>query len=120
MSTLFLGAATWLVAIIAMPHSAWHNELTKSLPAADAAMPQSPAAIRLWFAERVEPKFSSIALMKPDSTGIPIGKPRATDDPKSIVSDVPARLPAGKYLIRWRTAGSDGHAVRGSFWFSVK
>ena len=67
MSTLFLGAATWLVAIIAMPHSAWHNELTKSLPAADAAMPQSPAAIRLWFAERVEPKFSSIALMKPDS-----------------------------------------------------
>ena len=59
-------------------------------------------------------------LQKPDSTKIEIGKPQATDDPKSIVSDVPAALPAGNYVIRWRTAGTDGHAVRGSFKFSVK
>ncbi len=120
MSMRFFGAAVWLAALVGTPSLLWHNELTKSNPAADAALAEPPTTIRLWFAEKVEPKFSSITLMKPDSTKIEIGKPRATDDPKSIISDVPGRLPAGGYLIRWRTAGTDGHAVRGTFKFSVK
>ncbi len=120
MTSFFLNVATWLMASLGSPTLLWHNELTKSTPAADAALAESPTSIRLWFAEKVEPKFSSITLMKPDSTKIEISKPKATDDPKSIVSDIPARLPAGGYVIRWRTAGSDGHAVRGSFKFSVK
>ncbi len=118
--TRFFGAAAGVVALIGAPALVFHNELTKSVPAADAALPAPPKTIRLWFAEKVEPKFSSITLQKPDSTKIEIGKPQATDDPKSIVSDVPTSLPAGNYVIRWRTAGSDGHAVRGSFKFSVK
>ena len=120
MSNLVLSAMTWLVVFLGAPGRLWHNELTKSIPAADALVTPSPPTIRLWFAETVEPKFSSITLMKPDSTKIEIGKPKATDDRKSIVSEVPARLPTGTYLIRWRTAGTDGHAVRGSFKFSVK
>ena len=120
MSTSFRSTAVWLMALIGTPSLLWHNELTKSLPAADAAVAPPPTTIRLWFAEKVEPKFSSITLMKPDSTKVEIGKPRATDDPKSIISDIPTRLPSGAYLIRWRTAGTDGHAVRGSFKFSVK
>lgn len=120
MSIGSFSAVAWLVALVGTPSLLFHNELTKSTPAADATVAGSPTTIRLWFAEKVEPKFSSITLLKPDSTKIEIGKPRATDDAKSIISDVPTRLPAGGYLIRWRTAGTDGHAVRGSFKFSVK
>ena len=120
MTSYFLGIAAWLLTSFPAPSLLWHNELIKSTPAADAALAESPTTIRLWFAEKVEPKFSSITLMKPDSTKIEIGKPNATDDPKSFVSEIPARLPAGGYIIRWRTAGTDGHAVRGSFKFSVK
>ncbi|MFN0181801.1 MAG: copper resistance protein CopC [Gemmatimonadales bacterium] len=103
----------------AAPALAIHNHLTKSIPEADQAV-AAPKSIRLWFAEKVEPKFSSITLMRADSSKIEIPKAVATDDPKSIVADVPVALAPGKYLIRWRTAGDDGHAVRGTFAFTVK
>jgi methionine-rich copper-binding protein CopC len=98
----------------------FHNRLVKSAPAADEALATAPNEIRLWFAEKVEPKFSSITLMKPDSTKIAVGKPAATDDPKSIVAEVTAPLAAGSYTVVWRTAGDDGHAVRGRYSFSLK
>ncbi len=109
-----------LAAFATAPALALHNHLEKSTPAADQAVAQSPKEIRLWFAEKVDPKFSSITLMHADSTKIEIGKTHGTDDMKSIAADVPAALASGKYLIRWRSAGDDGHAVRGTFAFSVK
>lgn len=115
---LVIGVAVALLG--AAPALAFHNHLTKSIPEADQAVAASPKSIRLWFAEKVEPKFSSITLMRADSSKIEMPKPVATDDAKSIVADVPVALAPGKYLIRWRTAGDDGHAVRGTFAFTVK
>ena len=71
---------------------AWHNHLTKSVPAADATVTEAPKEIRLWFAEKVEPKFSSINLLTADSTKLEIRKAHATDD---------------------------GHAVRGRYVFTL-
>lgn len=115
-----IGLATLLTVATAVPAIAFHNHLTKSIPAVDEQLTSSPKTIRLWFAEKVEAKFSSITLMRADSTKIETPKPVATDDPKSITTDVATVLPPGKYLIRWRTAGDDGHAVRGTFSFLVK
>ena len=98
----------------------FHNHLEKSTPAADSTVAGSPKEIRLWFSEKVEPRFSSISVQTADSVKVEIGKARATDSPKSIVADVPTTLAAGKYLVSWRTAGDDGHAVRGKFSFTVK
>ncbi len=109
-----------LAAFVSAPALALHNHLEKSTPAADELVAQSPKEIRLWFAEKVDPKFSSITLMRADSSKVEIGKTHGTDDPKSIAAAVPAALISGKYLIRWRSAGDDGHAVRGTFAFSVK
>lgn len=110
-----------LVLALAAPTAAaaFHNKLAKSLPAADESV-AAPKEIRLWFTEKVEPKFSSITLMTTDSVKVEVGKARATDDPKSIAADVATTLAAGKYQVSWRTAGDDGHAVRGKFTFSVK
>jgi methionine-rich copper-binding protein CopC len=112
--------ASFLAAGITVPAIAFHNHLTKSAPAANEVLAESPKTIRLWFSEKVEPKFSSIVLMRADSTKLEVGKAAATDDPKSIAADLATPLSSGKYLIRWRTAGDDGHAVRGTFSFSVK
>lgn len=54
-----------------------------------------------------------------DSTKIEIGKPHPTDEPLSIAADLTKPLGAGRYLVVWRTAGDDGHAVRGKFAFTV-
>lgn len=113
-------AAALLATVPAPAVALFHNHLVKSSPTADEALAAAPKEIRLWFAEKVEPKFSSVTLLKPDSTKIEVSKARATDDPKSIVVDVVAAVPAGQYTVVWRTAGDDGHAVRGRYAFSVK
>jgi methionine-rich copper-binding protein CopC len=45
---------------------------------------------------------------------------RATDDTLSVIADLQQSLPPGRYQVAWRTAGDDGHAVRGKFSFTVK
>lgn len=100
--------------------SAFHNHLTKSLPAADATVAGSPKEVRLWFAEKVTPSFSSISLLAADSSKVEMAKAHATDDPLSIAAEVSKPLAAGTYTVVWRTAGDDGHAVRGKFAFTVK
>lgn len=120
MRTLTMAMALGAMMIATSSAVALHNHLAKSTPEADQELTASPKTIRLWFTEKVDPKFSSITLMKADSTKIETPKAAATDDPKSITTEVPTTLPPGKYLIRWRTAGSDGHAVRGTFSFMVK
>lgn len=109
------------LAALAAPATAmaWHNHLTKSTPAADETVAQSPKEIRLWFAEKVQAPFSSVSLLTADSTKVETGKAHGTDDPLSIATEVAKPLAAGRYTVIWRTAGDDGHAVRGRFAFTV-
>lgn len=116
---LSLWLALNLVVAVPVVGYGWHNHLVKSVPAADAEG-AAPAEIRLWFAEAVDSKLSSISLLKSDSSKVTIGKVHATDDPKSIAAPVTGPLPAGGYVVVWRTAGDDGHAVRGKYAFKVK
>ena len=41
-------------------------------------------------------------------------------DTLAIVAPVTGALKAGEYSVSWKTAGKDGHAVRGKYKFSVK
>ena len=52
---------------------------------------------------------------KPFSTG----GVKATEDKLSIAVAVTSPLPAGKYTVTWKTAGTDGHVIRGTFGFTV-
>ena len=99
--------------------AALHNRLAKSVPAADETV-APPKEVRLWFTEKVEPKFSSITVMGTDSAKVETTKAIATDDPKSIKVDLTGAMAAGAYQVTWRTAGDDGHAVRGKYTFTVK
>jgi methionine-rich copper-binding protein CopC len=100
-----------------------HNRLVKAEPAIEGTVAASPAAIRLWFKEPPEPAVSSIALLRvagADSTLVALAPVAATDDKTSIAAAVKAPLAGGRYAVRWRTAGRDGHVIRGVFGFTVK
>ena len=95
-----------------------HNHLVKSSPSNGEQLASAPKEVRLWFNERPEIPFTSVTLMQADSTKIATIKAVATPD--SMVAAIP--LPAltqGKYLVNWRTASSDGHAIRGTFGFTI-
>ena len=97
----------------------FHNHLVKSTPGTGETLTASPADIRLWFNERPEIPFTSVTLLRADSTKIVTIKAVATADSMSISAPLPQPLPAGSYLVTWRTASRDGHAIRGTYGFSI-
>ena len=115
-----LAATLALTALIAAPVWAYHNHLTKSLPADQDELTTAPTAIRLWFAEKPEANFSSITLYRADQTKVGVSKAKVTDDTLSISFDLNESIGPGSYTVAWRTAGTDGHAVRGKYGFTVK
>ena len=98
-----------------------HNHLVKSSPGSGDSLAASPAEIKLWFAERPEVGFTSATLIRgtPDSTRIGPLKAATTEDSLAVRLAVPAVLVPGTYVVAWRTASRDGHAIRGRFHFTV-
>jgi copper transport protein len=113
-------AALTAVASLAWPVTALaHTGLKRSSPAAGARLSQSPAAIRLWFHERVQVAISRVRLVTP--TGSLVLPVRAdSTDRTELVASLTAPLGPGSYTVEWQTGGRDGHAVRGRFAFVVR
>jgi methionine-rich copper-binding protein CopC len=100
--------------------SFFHTELKSSIPARNAVLAKSPAAVTLTFTEGVVVGVSKIAILKSDSTVLKTLMVKKGADAATLTADVPAALPAGKYLVRYSTAADDGHAAKGLIPFSVK
>jgi len=97
----------------------FHNKLDKSAPAADQQLAAPPKQIRLWFHEKPEPALTSIAVVGTDSAKVATGKVQPTDDPLSVAAAVTGTMKPGRYIVRWKTSGKDGHVIKGSFTFTV-
>lgn len=97
----------------------FHNHLVKSSPLAGESLPASPAEIRLWFSERPAIAFTSVTLLTADSIKIITIKAVRTTDSMAVVAPLASPLKPGKYLVTWRTAGTDGHAIRGTYRFTI-
>jgi methionine-rich copper-binding protein CopC len=96
-----------------------HNRLVKAEPGVDSTVAASPKQVRLWFKEVPELAVSSIKLADAAARPYATGSVTATSDKTSIAVAVTVPLPAGKYTVTWKTAGVDGHVIRGSFGFTV-
>lgn len=96
----------------------FHTGLKSSLPARDTKV-ASPATITLTFTEGVNAAVSAISILKSDSSEVAKLVVKPTKHAATIEGTVAAPLAPGGYIIRWRTASDDGHAVRGTFAFTV-
>lgn len=97
-----------------------HANLARSDPPANASLDQSPAEIRLWFTEPLEPEFSRFTLR--DSSGSVVGTASSqvdsTDTTQMFMQS--GELPDGLYTVAWRVVSTDGHSTEGSFAFGVR
>ncbi len=96
-----------------------HLRLTKSYPEADQVLTVAPDTVRLWFSEEPEMALALIGIEGANGK-VDVAKVEKTDDPTSFKARVLGDLPAGTYRITWRTAGEDGHAIRGRYDFEVE
>ena len=108
-----------LAALATAAAALFHNHLVKSAPNDGEKLATAPTEVRLWFNERPEIPFTSITLLTSDSTRIASIKAVATADSLAVSARLPAQLPAGGYVVLWRSASSDGHAIRGRFGFTI-
>lgn len=100
-----------------------HIKVEKTVPAADAALTAAPDHLQVWFSQAPTVPVSSLVLEGPGGK-VAVGKTAAgTVDGKpdrSIVAPVTGAMTAGKYTVTWKTSGSDGHILTGTFDFVIK
>lgn len=114
-------AARWIgaFALIVPGAYAMHLHLVKSTPREGDVLTAVPTAVRLWFSQKPEVSLTTIRLLREDSSVVNLGKVARTDDSLSVAAPVTAGLMPGGYIVTWRTLSKDGHAVRGSYQFTV-
>ena len=95
-----------------------HMAYSKSMPAKDATVAESPEQLQVWFTQDPEPAVSRLSLEGPGGE-IAIGETRVGEE-KSLVAAVSGPLEPGAYTVSWRSAGDDGHVQRGDFSFAVR
>lgn len=111
-----------LIASLLAASAAWafHATLVKALPAVDGSVATPPTTLTLWFNERPDLGLSNIRLRSADSVLVPTTAPRAAADTMALVTEVRGTLAPGVYRVLYRTAGPDGHVMRGSYKFTYQ
>ncbi len=116
----FLAAALAL-ALFASPQAVLaHANIAESAPAGGSVLAEPPASVTIKFTEPLVPSLSQIRVL--DSLGAQVdAKDSAVSatDPTAMAVSLPT-LANGTYIVAWNNLSSvDGHAVRGSFFFSI-
>ena len=113
-------ALTALASLAAMTHAWAHAFIDHTDPVVGAAVKQSPAEVRVWYTQGLEPAFSRVQVF--DAAGKEIDKKDVHLDPKNnhlMIVSLPAALGAGTYQVVWRVVSVDTHPTEGSFKFRV-
>lgn len=100
----------------------FHTRLVKSTPAKDAVVAAAPAALELWFSERIDLAASRVQLVGPGGAAVAtaaLTRNAAVPDAPVVVR-ITGPVVDGVQTVHWSAASGDGHAVRGSFSFTVK
>ena len=94
-----------------------HLAATKTTPEADEVLTSSPHHVQVWFTQDPDPAVSQLTLEGP-AGDVELGDTEVAAE-KSLMAMVPGELAPGSYTVSWRTAGDDGHVLRGDFSFTV-
>lgn len=111
-----------LIASLFVVSLAWafHAALVKAVPAIECRVAVPPTDLTLWFNERPDLALSNIRLIGPDSVPVLVGAPRAASDSMALTTSIRGVLTPGKYTVRFRTAGPDGHVMQGKYSFTYQ
>ena len=119
-SSLPLTVAAALAAILWSGAAFAHALLDKSEPARRAVLTRSPAHVRLWFNERLEPAFCRLSVLDAEGRSTTSDPARVSaQNPKVLELTLPPLGP-GVYTVEYKIVSVDGHTVKASYTFTVK
>jgi methionine-rich copper-binding protein CopC len=108
---LAVAVGLWTTAAIA------HSPLKATTPADKSIVAEMPLEVVLNFKNTI--RLTRVAMTNADKPGIVLD----LEGNKKFLSEHRIPVPplgSGSYVIEWRGLGADGHALKGSFDFSVK
>lgn len=114
--------SVWIVYFfMLLPAQAYaHAYLVKSVPAGRATLFTSPGKIQLWFNERLESRFSSVAVLDSNGKRVDVDNAQVLPEDAKQLSIGVQQLPSGRYTVKFRVLSVDGHVVEQSFPFTIR
>ena len=103
-----------------VPRAKAHAFPDHSEPKAGGTITNSPAEVKIWFTEKLEPAFSSIEVQ--DDKGKEVDKKDCHPDSKdkSLLEVSLPKLAPGTYKVIWHVVSIDTHRTQGHFKFTMK
>ncbi len=108
---------TLLFLFILTPVALGHSGLSSSNPATEEIMKDEVQSVSLRFNTTIE-NTSMLKVINADGVEMPIEKTLINVD--EMVGKLEKPLAKGKYMVRWKIIGKDGHPIEGEFSFSVE
>jgi methionine-rich copper-binding protein CopC len=93
-----------------------HAFLDHAEPRVGNTVATAPRELTLWFTQKLEPAFSSIAVTNSAGQRVDTGKARVSGNQMSVSLRSGG---AGTYRVNWRVLSVDTHTTDGSFTFRV-
>jgi methionine-rich copper-binding protein CopC len=93
-----------------------HAFLDHAEPRVGNTVATAPREVTLWFTQKLEPAFSSIAVTNSAGQRVDTGKTRVSGNQMSVSLRSGG---AGTYRVNWRVLSVDTHTTDGSFSFQV-
>jgi copper resistance protein C len=108
-----------LLTMVATSEAGAHAFLDHAMPAVGSAIHGSPAQVRLWFTQELEPAFSTVQVQ--DRNGKRVDKQDKHVDPANptLLQVTLPQLAPGRYRVMWRVLSVDTHVTEGDFTFDV-
>jgi methionine-rich copper-binding protein CopC len=109
---LIIPLLLWLVTGEASAHAF----LDHAEPRVGNTVATAPREVTLWFTQKLEPAFSSVAVTNSAGQRVDTGKTRVSGNQMSVSLRSGG---AGTYRVNWRVLSVDTHTTDGSFTFQV-
>lgn len=94
-----------------------HTALISADPAADSTVQTGPARVTATFNEDLQPTFAAMTVVGPDGNLWSSGEPQVSGAAATVA--LRPLGPSGRYTVNYRVTSADGHAVSGSWSFTV-
>ena len=111
-SVVIIPLLLWLVTGEASAHAF----LDHAEPRVGNTVATAPREVTLWFTQKLEPAFSSVAVTNSAGQRVDTGKTRVSGNQMSVSLRSGG---AGTYRVNWRVLSVDTHTTDGSFTFRV-
>ena len=112
-------ASLWLIVLLGVTSLEGHAFLQRAEPAVGSTVQTSPAEVRVWFTEKIEPAFSTIQVFGASGKEMDQRDVHVDRSDQALLHVSVPPLPPGTYKVVWRVVSVDTHVTKGNFTFQV-